>query len=361
MVTGHSSSLFGWRLTGSLVAVQTFFIISGFYMSLILDRKYRGPGSYRLFLSNRLLRLFPPYWVAMGVAAIAAIVCYVFFEAPNVIARIWENPEHLAPSSLAFLLFSNLGIIGQDQVMFMGAAADGTLAPLADFRHSSPQLWTYLFLPPAWSIAVEISFYALAPFLVRRRLPAIFALIAASAVLRIWLHKGCGLNFDPWTYRFFPNELGLFLLGTVAYRIYQRVKTIELPKAGLAAIALNFALVTLAFQWLPGGISKKACFYALATVSIPFIFQLTKSWHWDRRVGELSYPVYISHFIFLPSFDGMHWIWPESARMLQLQQSPYYGVIVMAATLLFSLALLRYVIDPLEVYRQARVTKKKIT
>jgi hypothetical protein len=35
------------------IAVQSFFVISGFYMALVLNEKY-GPGSYWLFISNRL-------------------------------------------------------------------------------------------------------------------------------------------------------------------------------------------------------------------------------------------------------------------------------------------------------------------
>ena len=43
------------------VSVQVFYIISGFYMALILNTKYVGPGSYRVFIANRLLRIFPAY------------------------------------------------------------------------------------------------------------------------------------------------------------------------------------------------------------------------------------------------------------------------------------------------------------
>ncbi len=46
------------------VAVQSFFVISGFYMALVLNEKY-GAGSYWLFVSNRLLRLWPTYFVVL--------------------------------------------------------------------------------------------------------------------------------------------------------------------------------------------------------------------------------------------------------------------------------------------------------
>src|SRR3979411_2191986 len=46
------------------VAVQSFFVISGFYMALVLNEKY-GPGTYWLFLSNRLLRIWPAYFLIL--------------------------------------------------------------------------------------------------------------------------------------------------------------------------------------------------------------------------------------------------------------------------------------------------------
>ena len=64
VVISHSESFLGLKFTGGLVSVQIFFIISGFYMTMILDNKYVGKGSYRLFLSNRFLRLYPIYWAS---------------------------------------------------------------------------------------------------------------------------------------------------------------------------------------------------------------------------------------------------------------------------------------------------------
>ncbi len=59
VVLAHSSSIFGFSLVGGQIAVQAFYIISGFYMALILNEKYIGANnSYKLFISNRFLRLY---------------------------------------------------------------------------------------------------------------------------------------------------------------------------------------------------------------------------------------------------------------------------------------------------------------
>ncbi len=67
----HAGSLFRFNITGGgQVPVELFYIISGFYMALVLNEKYTGPGSARAFYLNRLLRLLPAYWV-MAVLALA--------------------------------------------------------------------------------------------------------------------------------------------------------------------------------------------------------------------------------------------------------------------------------------------------
>ena len=40
VVVYHSYKLFGFRMCGGQVAVEAFYIISGFYMALVLNEKY---------------------------------------------------------------------------------------------------------------------------------------------------------------------------------------------------------------------------------------------------------------------------------------------------------------------------------
>ena len=57
-----------YKFISAAAAVQGFYIISGFYMALVLEGKYKRVG---LFYSNRLLRLMPTYFVMMAIAAAA--------------------------------------------------------------------------------------------------------------------------------------------------------------------------------------------------------------------------------------------------------------------------------------------------
>src|SRR4051812_44894507 len=67
----HSTPLFGIKMINGAWAVQSFYVISGFYMALVLNEKYaRGRRGYGEFILQRLMRLLPAYWFCV----IASIV-----------------------------------------------------------------------------------------------------------------------------------------------------------------------------------------------------------------------------------------------------------------------------------------------
>jgi peptidoglycan/LPS O-acetylase OafA/YrhL len=51
------------RVPDGRAAVQMFYLISGFYMALILNEKYRRPTATGIFYSNRFLRLWPAVFI----------------------------------------------------------------------------------------------------------------------------------------------------------------------------------------------------------------------------------------------------------------------------------------------------------
>ena len=78
VVCGHAGA--GVFFTGPEVAVQTFYIISGFYIAMILDRTvaYR---SIWVFYFSRYLRLWPSYAaIAFATLVAKALVQRSFFN-----------------------------------------------------------------------------------------------------------------------------------------------------------------------------------------------------------------------------------------------------------------------------------------
>ena len=69
VLLGHSPTA-TFKFIHAGTAVQAFFVVSGFYMALVLDGKYTDT---KLFYSNRLLRLAPAYFAMMAIALVALV------------------------------------------------------------------------------------------------------------------------------------------------------------------------------------------------------------------------------------------------------------------------------------------------
>jgi len=63
------------------MAVQAFYMISGFYMALVLNEKYIGKAaSYRLFISNRFIRLYPNYLIILVLNIFVALFIFLWTD-----------------------------------------------------------------------------------------------------------------------------------------------------------------------------------------------------------------------------------------------------------------------------------------
>ncbi len=187
------------------IAVQSFFVISGFYMALVLNEKY-GAGSYWLFISNRLLRLWPTYFVVLILSL--------------GVADNWQSIAALDWLGLWFFIASQILIVGQDLYLFLFVNHEGALAFTAHYAEVSAPLYGFAPIPQAWTLGLEIYFYLLAPFLVRRGPVFLASVIAASLVARMALQWAFGFSGNPWSFRFFPSEIALFLTGSLGYYVY---------------------------------------------------------------------------------------------------------------------------------------------
>jgi peptidoglycan/LPS O-acetylase OafA/YrhL len=335
---GHSSPIAGLSPLGGEEAVETFFMISGFYMAMILHEKYTGKGSYKLFISNRFLRIYPTYWCFLILAVAMWLLSPPALRAMGP-TRIYHM--HFGWPALALMHFSNLFLFGQDAVLFFTTNPAGHLQFTRDFLHSDPELSKLLFIPPAWSLSVELTFYLIAPFLMRKKSATLALLIAIGLALRIYMHQSLGLTNDPWTYRFFPTELPLFLAGALAYRAYRWIRLVNLPKS-LDWTMLGLVLIAyFAYQFVGLNLRvKQWSFYTIALLALPFVFRATSKFKLDRAIGELSFPVYLSHAVVYEylAFRG------NGA-----------GIHVLVASLGISILVTQILVRPMEKWRQSRV------
>lgn len=351
VLTEHSEALFGLRLTGGLIAVQLFFIISGFYMTMILESKYVGSGSYRLFLSNRLLRIFPIYWAVLALTVLSSLAWYAISGHLGSLAAYADNAGTSSILAVVIQALVNLLIIGQDTVLFLGMRSDtGAVFFTADFQSADIRFCDFLMVPQAWTLGVELLFYLVAPWLVRRSTAVVVGVVSLGLLARLVGWHLLGLDHDPWTYRFFPFELSLFLMGTLSYRIFKHLDQHEGGIFHRFRLPLTIAayVLILGYQYLPfpGEGQKWGLYLLFSSLLLPATFSWSKSSRLDARIGDFSYPIYISHMLIIqlsmPAIRHLGW-------------TGYTGEVVTVLTLGLSYLLIRMIADPTEAVRQARV------
>jgi peptidoglycan/LPS O-acetylase OafA/YrhL len=349
VVLAHCGPIFGFSLIGGRIAVQVFFIFSGFYMSLILNEKYRGENSYFLFLTNRFLRLFPVYWFTL--------ICTIFFYfAVLVLSKnAHNNPLDKLLSikdsfNLSFpLWFSNIFLVFQDWSLFLKFSDTNTAFIFTEnFNLTKIQLNSFLLIPQAWTLGLEITYYVIAPFLVRKSLRFQFVIITLSLILRALLYYKFKLVDDPWNYRFFFTEIFFFQLGSVVYLLIKR---------GIINVKLSlmFSILllpyTIFFQYLNSILRINFLHFSLVEVgyfisillSIPFLFKFSNNYKFDNHIGELSYPIYITHTLIAMICYASHRDWLT------------YSISILFITILFSIFLNRFISDPIQKFRMKRI------
>ncbi len=289
VVMAHSPAAFFAKPTNGIIAVEAFFIISGFYMQLIIIGYAGGNRWIAKFYASRILRIFPLYLIVL-------LLSLLFTWLTGISPRHgFPSPMTLfssgSPTALATYIFTSVFILGLDIVRFtFFDFHTGYFHFYSEIGAATMQGARFLLVPQAWSLAVELCFYAMAPFLLLRGTRAVAAWAALSLAVKIILWK-CGYDKGPWINGFFPSELGLFLCGALAYRAYAHFLAARpcLPREKITAFTLlaMIFVYSCAFNYLGGeAFANRMLFLALVAVSLPFVFALFRNIRADRLIGE---------------------------------------------------------------------------
>lgn len=237
--------------------------------------------------------------------------------------------------------FQNLTLLGQELLFWFKVSGEATFS--FDPSNAPPSAtaavgWQFLLVPQAWSLSMEVVFYALAPYLARARTRTLSALALASMALRVaghWLP----VDFSLWQGRLFPTAFFLFLLGMLAFRALPLARRLPVA-AGWGANAVVLALVvTLPLLKLNDEVGRWLV-YGIVAAAVPLIFNAFKDFAADRWIGELSYPIYLGHLMIVG---------------LVLKYEPPHPVLVaFAGTLALATLLFACIDRPVDRWRQAR-------
>ncbi len=266
-------------------------------MALILNEKYKGKSSYLHFLKNRFLKIYPLYFFVLFLTFLFVIFWHSL-SLSTPIDHFFKNHKEYSLPTIGYIIFENISIFTQDIGSFLDVNAKGNLFFAPGNSSTYPFIYVHSLIPQAWTLGIELLFYISSPLFVKRSTRTLFLFIGLSFLLRFAIYSA-GFHHEPWTNKFMPTELVFFLIGIFSYKLYDRVRNYNFPKSLFYIAYLFIVLFTVFYNFIPlvpGLINATQWIYFMSfALLVPFCFKFFKNNNFDRWIGELSYPIYISH------------------------------------------------------------------
>lgn len=269
VLVGHLTN--HWQI--GTYAVFAFYIISGYLMTRIMQQRYgytlRGRGAFAI---NRVLRLYPLYWLAL----LLSILVVLAVGEHNALAfnEVMHFPDHTGE--------------------WLGIA---TMLYIGWFPNEiAPNL-----VPTTWAITVELFFYLFITLGLSRTERRVHIWLALSALYTLYV-----VAFElGWKYMYFPLAAASlpFAIGAQIYFLQQK----NFPSLGddwwlqpgwlSVFLLLNALTETLYPDYFLAG------FYVSLLISVVLCYQIALGGRWgsisadtDEKIGAYSYPIYLLHW-----------------------------------------------------------------
>jgi peptidoglycan/LPS O-acetylase OafA/YrhL len=275
VVTAHyvGEAPHGFRgLAVGWIAVDLFFVLSGFLIGTIILDKVETPRFFRVFYGRRVVRIFPAY----------AVFCFLTLALVALTRGHTWSDTPFAPWVYALFL---------QNIMLPFSGGGG--------------LW----LLPTWTVAVEERFYMFLPLAMyftrpARRLHVLIALWLVGPLLRVAL---VGVNpLAAWT--LMPSRLDVLLSGVIA-AVFQRhfdvKKHLQLSRFVPVLCAFVLLIISAAerfdhrFEKTFIVVNPSLVSVAIASFILAIVNGAPEAARWRspvlRYFGKISYAFYLVH------------------------------------------------------------------
>lgn len=262
-------------LHGAWVAVDIFFILSGFVLMHSYGKKFSQGMKFREFFYSRITRLGPMYITGLALGICAAV--FAMLSNPD---SVLQPANVVSASALNFFV---LPYFNTHSWPFGAHNIHGTVFPLND---------------PAWSLFFEIFvnivfFFCLARF-TKINLYLLAAISGAIFIATtIYFHQvNPGATGKSFIFGF-PRVIFEFFLGVIIYKLYGYYKV---PPKILAY--LIFALVSICFFSSLGavGLGNALILAPLLIAVFAKVVIPANGTNICKFLGDISYPLYVTHF-----------------------------------------------------------------
>ncbi|WP_315386620.1 acyltransferase [uncultured Stenotrophomonas sp.] len=271
-----------FHLTGRIpnlgqFAVECFYVISGYLVTMILARTYKF--EFKSFALNRFLRLYPSYY------ALALLTLFMWFTLP----RMSEFHACWVWAGRVTDVIGNL-----------------LIWPWTFFP-DQPGNFKFRLIPSTWSIAVEICCYFLLwAFAARSWRWTAATLLAAAAYHAYTFHAG----MNPTT-RYAPVSAAMlaFCTGSLAFRASDLVvkhRPAWMTRTAAQPVLLLGAIFAFLVVWKGSTYDTSATsnpyYYGVIALAalVSLLFHGIRAQgtlgRIDRWLGDLSYPVFLIHY-----------------------------------------------------------------
>src|SRR5262245_48859579 len=329
VVLTHYPDFFGLaRTNGAYLAVDLFYVLSGFVIGYAYERRLAGGMRPPEFMVARYVRLYPLYMLGTAIGLVVYVLL-LFGPSPRLTGAeiLMTLPFSLLflPTFVALFLPSYGGLSG--------------VYPL-DF--------------PAWTLFYELAVnvvYGFTHRLLSTLRLILVVIISAIALILTGLYYGNLAVGYVWTdfVGGIPRVSFSFFAGVLLWRIFDAYRPSPLP--GFTAIALLLAFICTAAGDLPDAPTRP--YYELFAVIIVFpfiVFTAARTAMGNRlraislQLGLASYAVYITH---TPVLHGLKRLFPEAHPHITAY-APYSGLAIAALLIGAGILLERYFHDPIK-------------
>ena len=257
-----------YGLNPGVIAVISFFLISGYVMTALICKNYFNLKKIIYFYIDRIFRIYPQYLFNI----ILVLVAYSFFGLTS---------DYLSQPSL-------IGLIQNLLIIPMGFF----MTPWVGDK--------FMIIPPAWSLGLECCFYITIPFIIIYKLEKFLFLV--SYIIFLMAYLGI-ISTDHFGYRLIFGTLYIFICGIYLYK-NNNIKTNNPVKFTLIFSCLLLALTSLGSRLILPYNREVLLGIIFGILALSLLVNIKRT-SLDDFFGNLSYGVFLSHYLIVFEFEQL--------------------------------------------------------